>query len=226
MKVLTSGEMRTRMRCGSPPTVVSVSGIDGSGKTVLISSLVANFRAKGISVNSARFDLPDVLPGHSLPDYVFSLFADKDEAVDEGLIGDCIAFEYMRFHMTSIFLHSRDTELLILDRFLWDYLLTNEIAFDSLTGTQVALLHALPQPEVRLFVDCDPDIASARIANREESATVLERRDILAAKRKRYRALADELGGTLLDGTKAQGEVLASAVATVESFLISRESRA
>jgi thymidylate kinase len=219
LNILTSAEMRTRMQRTTGPSVVSVSGIDGSGKTRLIASLVEILGTRGISAESARFDLPAVIQGNSLPDYLYSLHADKNEAVEESIIGDCIAFEYMRFHMTSVFSAPAATELLVLDRFLWDYLLTNELVFDSLTDTQIALMRSLPLPQVRIFLDCDPDTALGRIKHRMEPKSVLERRDILIAKRERYRMLSREFDGTLIDGAQTESAVLEQALNSITQSL-------
>ncbi|WP_157187027.1 dTMP kinase [Nocardia vinacea] len=215
MTAITSAVMRKTMRLVNNAPIVSISGIDGSGKSGLIEALVRKFREAGINAASMRFDLEDIVSGYSLPDYIYSLHTSADEYLSEEIIADCIAFEYMRFYMKAVAAREPDLDLLILDRYLWDYLLTNDIAFNALTDTQRALMKVLPMPAVSIFLDCDVEITLARIMNRARVRTKLEREDILKVKRQRYVQLGAELGGVVIDAAQSPEQVLKDAMAAV-----------
>jgi thymidylate kinase len=220
MTALTSAAMRTMMQFHQEIVLVSVSGIDGSGKTDLIKSVVNELQQSGVEAASARFDLVDVIPGHSLPDYIYSLFIRSGNTTDsDAIIGDCITFEYLKFHMETVSACQPNVRVLVLDRYIWDYLLTNEIVFQALTTTQQSLMRAIPLPQVKIFLDCDPDTAINRIVKRQEKRTQLERRDILEEKRSRYLAMSRELAGIIIDGTLSKSDVRNQAMAAISCHL-------
>jgi thymidylate kinase len=220
MTALTSAAMRTMMKFQEETVLVSVSGIDGSGKTDLINSVVNELRHSGIEAASARFDLTDVIPGYSLPDYIYSLFIGSGStAGSDTIIGDCIMFEYLRFHMETVGACQPSVRVLVLDRYIWDYLLTNEIVFQALTTTQQSLMRAIPSPQIKIFLDCDPDTAINRIVKRPEKRTQLERREILEEKRSRYLAMSRELAGIVIDGTLSKADVHNQAMAAISCHL-------
>jgi hypothetical protein len=146
--------------------------------------VVIELQQSGIEAASARFDLADVIPGHSLPDYISSLFIRSGNVADSGaIIGDRITVEYLRFHMKTVGVSQADACVLVLGRYIRDYLLTNEIVFRALTTTQQSLMKAIPLPQIKIFLDCDPDIAINWIVNGRKSglnlsaSTFLTRRD-------------------------------------------------
>jgi thymidylate kinase len=128
-------------------------------------------------------------------------------------------FEYLKFHMETVGACQPNVQVLVLDRYIWDYLLTNEIVFRALTTTQQSLMRAIPLPHVKIFLDCDPDTAIDRIVKRPEKRTQLERREILEEKRSRYLAMSRELAGIVIDGTLSKSDVHNQAMAAISYHL-------
>lgn len=196
----------------SSHTPFAVEIISAVVATVLTSSVVAAVVAGYFGDRNER--------RKQLRDYLNSLFArSADTAGSDAIIGDCITYEYLRFHMETAAACQPNVRVLVLDRYIWDYLLTNEIVIQALTTTQQSLMRAIPLPQVKIFLDCDPDTAINRIVRRPEKRTQLERRDILEEKGSRYLAMSRELAGIVIDGTLSKSDVRNQAMAAISCHL-------
>lgn len=172
--------------------IIAICGIDGSGKSTMIERLRGepSFRDAGFLKKVDRDDFDRVIE-------LNQPIGPMPQAYLEGPLATSIrwahGFDYLRHYETVVQPLTRQHPILVSDR--WAFC---PIAFASV-GTNLSaeisfLLRHVDQPDLTIFLDADPDVASARLVARGPVFDD-EHIDLLRAYRRAYEAFFASYSG-------------------------------
>ncbi len=200
--------------------LIAVSGVDGSGKSTLVSGLTRSLARRGLTVRS----LPALKPRDASPvDWALRIPSAGDGEARERWIAGYFTL-VLASNAAEVVNPALDRgEWVVADRWALDHV-ANQRSFGLELQEWAAWLKALPQPDRHLLVDVPPDLAARRIAARGKEPGVGRGHDFLTRCRGHMRELAEEgTWGpvTVLDGSAEETAVLAAA----ETAVLSEEKR-
>ena len=146
--------------------LIAVSGIDGTGKTSLVSALVARLRSDGLDAVAVR-------PLAGDPEF-FSSFGElrgrlhSEPARDEleAFLGRYSSWTLVRNYLMTVAPELERNRVVILDRWLADH-----VASQQCFGVQVCPdeqpLSLLPEAGTSIWLRCPPQLARERIVARD-----------------------------------------------------------
>jgi dTMP kinase len=204
--------------------LITIEGLDGAGKTTLVAALSDALAERGQPVHVLREP-----GGVDLSERIRDLV--KDPALTMSPRAEALLFAAARAELVAERLRPllAAGEWVLLDRFV-DSSLAYQGAGRGLGVPEVRALNAFAtgglSPDRTLLLRIDPSAGLARIARRAEDTDRLEREavSLLAAAAGAY----DELAAAeperiaIIDASRAPEDVLADAVAAVESLLVGR----
>jgi dTMP kinase len=200
---------------------ITVEGIDGAGKTTLVTSLERELAARGIPVTVLREP-----GGVELSERIRTLV--KDPALHVDPRAEALLYAAARAQLTAEALLPRLAagEWLLLDRFV-DSSLAYQGGGRALGVPDVAAINRFAtgglQPDRTLLLRIDPGEGLARAVGRGEAADRLEREAgaFFAATAAAYDALAEAEPErfAVLDATQPPARVLADALAALAPLL-------
>ena len=203
--------------------LITVEGLDGAGKTTLVTGLADALGERGQPVRVLREP-----GGVELSERIRDLVKDPSLTVDAR--AEALLFAAARAQLVAERLEPllAAGEWVLLDRFV-DSSLAYQGGGRSLGVPEVRALNAFAtgglEPDRTLLLRIAPDRGLARVATRGGDADRLEREapSFLAAVGGAYDALAEAEPGRIavLDATLPPGDVLAGAIAAVEPLLAS-----
>ena len=149
--------------------LLSIEGIDGSGKSTFLKEFTNNFKAKNVSMQ--RYDVsPFTEEGIK---YIRSLLSNKDKTPNDvknksllyAFISDFILHEYN----ISEFRKNTPNSIVISDRYI-----LSTIAYQSLTVNfynviDIVQKSGIKLPKYIIYLDCSPKIACQRIIQRTKT---------------------------------------------------------
>ena len=204
--------------------LITIEGLDGAGKTTLVTGLSDALAERGQPVHVLREP-----GGVELSERIRDLV--KDPALTMGPRAEALLFAAARAELVAerVLPLLAAGEWVLLDRFV-DSSLAYQGAGRGLGVPEIRALNAFAtgglSPDLTLLLRIDPAAGLARVAGRAEDTDRLEREaaSFLAAVAGAY----DELAAAeperiaIIDASRAPDEVLAGAVAAVESLLVGR----
>ncbi|SEG94240.1 dTMP kinase [Actinacidiphila yanglinensis] len=196
--------------------LIAVSGIDGSGKSTLVSGLVRRLAGRGRTVRSVAALKPR---DRSPVDWASRIPQPGDAQARERWIAGYFTL-VLASNAAEVVAPALDRgEWVVADRWALDHV-ANQRSFGLGLEEWMTWLKALPQPDVHLLVDVPPKTAARRIAARGKDPGVGHGRDFLSRCRGHMRQLAEEgaFGPvTVLDGSVNEAALLDLADAAVPS---------
>lgn len=207
----------------SPGLLISLSGIDGSGKTTLASRLIEVLDEDyGLSSRYVwcKFG-KHPLSHHQLSKYFcfnHGITGDSSGLDRQALFGKRIyGLLLLQIHLGYIFLVVRNSlrrgENLICDRYIFDSIvdLRQEFDFHHNFINRIKYINWIPQPNYKFLLDLPESHAFYRKTDTKSIEFLRERREI-------YLSLANEFGLKVIDATKPVEELLNSITDTFEPF--------
>lgn len=179
--------------------LIAVSGVDGSGKSTLVSGLVRRLAGRGLPVRS----LPALKPRDGSPvGWALRIPQPGDGAARERWIAGYFTLVLASNAAELVAPALERGEWVVADRWALDHV-ANQRSFGLELDEWTAWLKALPQPDVHLLVDVPPETAARRIAARGKDPGVGRSHYFLTRCRGHMRQLAEEGAWgpvTVLDG--------------------------
>lgn len=148
--------------------LVSVDGIDGSGKSTLVQLAASTLRECGVACKVVK---PLVGDGVFVGAVRSALEHSRSVAVEPTGPVDC---DFLSTYFTHVLLAKAWMEIrpallrgevVLCDRYVWSHI-ANQTAFGNDVSIFSALLATLPAPDLRVVVDVPVDVALARISRR------------------------------------------------------------
>ncbi|MGW7244227.1 dTMP kinase [Streptomyces sp. NPDC054804] len=195
--------------------LIVVSGIDGSGKSTLVSGLTRRLAGRGRTVRS----LAALKPRDTSPvAWALQIPSECDEEARERWIAGYFTLVLAANAAEVVTPALNRGEWVIADRWALDHV-ANQRSFGIELDEWTAWLKALPQPDSHLLVDVPAELAAGRIAARGKEPGVGRGHDFLTRCRSHMRALAEEgtCPATVLDGSADEKAVLDAAARAVLS---------
>jgi dTMP kinase len=190
--------------------LIAVSGVDGSGKSTLVSGLVGRLAGRGLTVHS----LPALKPRDRSPvGWALRIPQPGDADARERWIAGYFTLVLASNAAEVVAPALERGEWVVADRWALDHV-ANQRSFGLDLQEWTSWLKALPQPDVHLLVDVPPETAARRIAARGKDPGAGHGHDFLARCRGHMRHLAEDGAWgpvTLLDGTVDETTLLDSA---------------
>ncbi len=177
---------------------VAFEGIDGTGKTTLVSMVKKELESRGFGVfatkePTSRLELPEELKKSREVSSALSLF---------------FRFTEDRFgHQDEISEHLRKGEIVLCDRYLMSSMAYQGAILEKYFGSREKVLQWMSlvseiievRPDITFYIDVDPQISMNRIAGRG-SFTGFEEKEYLSSVRNFYNSI-DFRGKVTLDGS-------------------------
>lgn len=199
--------------------LISVTGIDGSGKSTLVRGLTEVLSSKGHEVVVVR-------PMHHDAQLLRMFAGARRLAPDdgawaqqvEGFVGLHTCW-VMAAKACEIVLPALERGAVVVsDRWVADHV-TNQGWFGVTLDPAAAPLDRLPVPDVEIFVDVPADLAQRRIEARDPAGSIGSGPEFLTYFRERLLEWYDDRPHLRLDGSKSPQGVLAGALSTLNGRL-------
>jgi len=197
-------------------TIISLIGIDGSGKTTQALMLCKSLQRLGYDVKC----LYAGNTGIKLGKYLFYLSLPVDIVINRILkipkesILKCHKFRflvkleswllflnYMVLVLPQILLRKKKHQILITDRYVYDYVVQRLILEKSVSKANKLLLRIVPKPDLLIVLDVDEKIAFSR---KREDKTDLKSLKIM---RRLYLKLGTKINGHVVNASKDVSDV-------------------
>ena len=187
--------------------LVTICGIDGSGKTTLAKNLKKKCIKKGLKTFlvhplSIQEEQKDVL--RQLRNASFPSSEEKEK-----VIGDFLSFCFLRFVLTNVQEAMEKYDVVICDRYLFSHIV-DQACFGNDMKHLEPCFSLLPKPDLSILVDVSVDTALERIGERK-NIMVHENREYLGNARLHYLEEAKRSNLTVFDGTHSPDEILKGA---------------
>jgi len=198
---LTTSDMRSAdAPAAKRAPLFTLSGVDGSGKSTQARLLAERIERHGVPAQVMHYDV-DHRPGRvRLIELIAGRCAARSEAIAEDLVADAIVLDFFEYLAVEVHPVLRSGVSVVHDRYLWDYVITSNVAFAVNTRHQRRLLELVPEPDLAIWVDVDPCRAFERVTRRNVRPKPLEQVDVLEAKSHAYRIAQKDLQLTRFDG--------------------------
>ncbi|MCX7822141.1 MAG: dTMP kinase [Syntrophobacterales bacterium] len=203
----------------SKPRVISLEGIDGSGKSSLAEWLKSHLEGFGLNTVLLREPGSTKL-GEVLREFLLQNFHEASYPWTDALLFYAVRVENL---YRNIYPAIRSGRWVLLDRFQ-----DATIAYQGYgQGLDIEKLEAIYNlitdgftPDWTILLDCSPDVAWERLRNREHVRTRWEQKEFIELVREGYLELAKKYSNriTVVDGTRSMTEVRMS----VEKLLLER----
>lgn len=180
----------------TPGVLLSVSGIDGAGKSTLIAALQAELGAAGHRVRT----MPSIAPGPFVDLYKLAVRDDNFSTLAQNYV---FLFERYRSTIERVMPALHEGDIVILDRYLYC-----DIAFSDARRRDSSMywnyMNMFPTPHVALLVDVAAEVAMQRIHSRGKAPwRFQENEELLRRVREQYLALAPRIPMRILSGLES-----------------------
>jgi thymidylate kinase len=142
--------------------LITVSGIDGSGKTTLCGEIAENLKNRGFDASAC---MPDYISNNLMKQFCKNYYGDPyayvpnfSEIYIHGLFVDWL-------DTYDKILKNRSERILIFDRYLFDFL-AQAFHYKVKIGSIIGMLPIFPYPDISFFIDITPDEAFERLRKR------------------------------------------------------------
>jgi thymidylate kinase len=170
---------KTRSDAGRLPLLVSFSGVDGSGKSTQIASLMSYLEGRGLTVRRLAFWDDVVILTRYREGFVHKVYGSEpgigtpERPVDRrdknvrgwylNLVRHALyALDAVHLNLVVSRARRSEADIIIFDRYLYDELANLPLS-NPLTRAFVRVLNRLvPRPDVAYLLDADPEAARAR----------------------------------------------------------------
>jgi len=172
--------------------IVSLSGIDGSGKTTRCQALVRSLRERGVPALSGK---PAYEANEAVKDFCEWAYGDRfayfDQLNNEFYIS-CLVADWLSY-LARVLSKVGTTEILICDRYVYD-VLAQAIHMNAQAGVLRQLWHLFPRPDIDYWLEVSPEVAHERLESRIELPMHrAESLDELRVLQRAYRQVAEQL---------------------------------
>jgi dTMP kinase len=181
---------------------ISLSGIDGSGKSTQCRALALRLHAAGLSTRVFSYRAGE---DHRFSRAMSLIRAETHEAPPhEDTIAALHAGDYVAA-VAGLLQEHRLVDVFVSDRYVADLMVTQRVAFGASFSEGRRLLSACPRPRSSFLLDLPPHIAAERIRSRGGESKWLEARDVLERKRDCYLSVAGDEGFVVIDASQDAG---------------------
>lgn len=180
-----------------PKFYISLSGLDGSGKTT---------QAKLLNQSMTNLQLNSIVCHHRITDNTFFkkafsyIYTNKIiENISQDDMSLFIAFELLGYYLS---LDDNKNVVPIFDRWIFDLFVSQTTIFNSDFKKGMLLLKNLLSYGCNIFIDVPPDICAKRIFERCEIIKSHESYEVLVKKYLKYKELEHKGAFIVVDGTE------------------------
>lgn len=213
-QILEEGQTRTYGQSERKCFLITFSGIDGSGKSSQVVSLLSTLSLRRLPVvrawagNKPIFSYPFLalvrLLGLTRRKKIQGLvFVQRDIRRNRAIARLwplILALDFVPKALVSVAVPLRRGKIVICDRYVYDFIA--ELTEDGLLGTRGKriLMNLLPRPDLAFLMDVDTELAWKRalIPGRAREQPIYD----LAGRRRAYLQLSREVGMTVVNGAR------------------------
>jgi len=190
--------------------LLTLSGPDGSGKTTQARLLASALNAVGVPATVRKYDARRSKQlGHGIA-RLRREADDRDTLGFEEDVAYLMGADQVNFMWGPSVMGLIDAgRTVIVDRYVWDFLITVRVAF-GVSGSGLAhLLDRAPVPDLSILLVVPPDHAARQVIRRTSYSSLhpLESEQVLARKCKAYELLGQSPGIIAVDGTASPRQV-------------------
>jgi thymidylate kinase len=204
--------------------IVSVSGIDGAGKTTLINALLSQPQLRGAALIPKKGrQVGAALAQHLGPEIK------PVRNIMTGPIAHCIrmayAFDFVMHYRSAITLKEWSAPIILLDRWKLDVLAWARLVPEAFPVVN-ELMRPVQDANVTLMLDIDPAVATQRIISREGELRAGNQEPILAALRDAYLELSRGYQDLhIIDSDAGRSTLERQALSTLQPYLRAERHR-
>jgi thymidylate kinase len=172
--------------------IVSLSGIDGSGKTTRCQALVRSLRERGVPAISSK---PSYEANEAVKDFCEWAYGDRFayfSQLNSEFYISCLVADWLKY-LARVLSRVRTADVLVCDRYIYD-VLAQTIHMKAHAEVLRQLWHLFPRPDIDYLLEVSPETAYERLKTRAEmpmhaAETLSELRVLQGA----YRRVAEQL---------------------------------